>query len=264
MRKILLIGKLNNVMKETSTFLSQYFQIQLCSENAGVLDGMMKIVNPDLVLISLIGAYDIDTSMFFLLNDRYAQIPVLTIGTKEECSSFLKYYEEGQFENLIRPVENTVIMNAVCRRLGLDKLKVQQEAAAEKKKEIPGKKRVLVVDDNGTTLRTMKAMLEDYYEVAIAISGAQAMTSIGKKRPDLILLDYEMPVCNGRQVLEMIRSEKEFRDTPVIFLTNMVDQESVRKVIALKPEGYLLKTLPAEAVKKEVDRFFEKRCSDKK
>ncbi|MEH2942326.1 response regulator [Lachnospiraceae bacterium KK002] len=255
MRKILLIGKLNNVMKETSTFLSQYFQIQLCSENAGVLDGMMKIVNPDLVLISLIGAYDIDTSMFFLLNDRYAQIPVLTIGTKEECSSFLKYYEEGQFENLIRPVENTVIMNAVCRRLGLDKLKVQQEAAAEKKKEIPGKKRVLVVDDNGTTLRTMKAMLEDYYEVAIAISGAQAMTSIGKKRPDLILLDYEMPVCDGRMTLEMIRADEEMKDIPVVFLTAVNDRANIEAVLKLKPAGYFLKPAVKDKLIGEIEKI---------
>lgn len=255
MRKILLIGKLNNVMKETSTFLSQYFQIQLCSENAGVLDGMMKIVNPDLVLISLIGAYDIDTSMFFLLNDRYTQIPVLTIGTKEECSSFLKYYEEGQFENLIRPVENTVIMNAVCRRLGLDKLKVQQEAAAEKKKEIPGKKRVLVVDDNGTTLRTMKAMLEDYYEVAIAISGAQAMTSIGKKRPDLILLDYEMPVCDGRMTLEMIRADEEMKDIPVVFLTAVNDRANIEAVLKLKPAGYFLKPAVKDKLIGEIEKI---------
>jgi len=92
MKKILLVGKLNTVMKETNKFLSQFFHVQLCSENAGVLEGMMKIVNPDLVIVSLIGAYDIDTSMFFLLSDQYAHIPVLTIGTKEECSSFLKYY----------------------------------------------------------------------------------------------------------------------------------------------------------------------------
>ena len=84
MKKVLLIGKLNSIVKETNHFLSQYFHVQLCSENANVLEGMLKIVNPDLVLISLIGAYDIDTSIFFLLNDQYAQVPVLTIGTKEE------------------------------------------------------------------------------------------------------------------------------------------------------------------------------------
>ena len=120
MKKILLVGKLNNVVKETNTFLSQYFHVQLCSENAGVMEGMMKIVNPDLVVISLIGAYGIDTSMFFLLSSQYADTPVLTIGTEEESNAFFKYYEEEQFENLIRPVKNTVIMEAVCRRLGLD------------------------------------------------------------------------------------------------------------------------------------------------
>ena len=177
MKKILLVGKLNSVVKETNQFLSQYFHVQLCSENASVLEGMLKIVNPDLVLISLIGAYDIDTSIFFMLSDRYAQIPVLTLGTKEECSSFLKYYENSQFENLIRPVENTAIMAAVCRRLHLDDEDVEQESGKGQKISAQ-KKRILVVDDNGTQLRTMKAMLEESYEVAIAISGAQAMTSI--------------------------------------------------------------------------------------
>ena len=240
MKKILLIGKLNSIVKETNHFLSQYFHVQLCSENANVLEGMLKIVNPDLVLISLIGAYDIDTSIFFLLNDQYAQVRVLTIGTKEESSTFFKYYEDGQFENLIRPVENTVILEAVCRRLDLDKQAVEREAA-EQQKEQEGKKRILVVDDNGTTLRTMKAMLEEHYEVAVAISGAQAMTSIGKKRPDLILLDYEMPVCDGRMTLEMIRADEDLKDIPVIFLTAVNDRANIEAVLKLKPAGYFLK-----------------------
>ena len=73
-----------------------------------------------------------------------------------------------------------------------------------------------------------------------------------------------MPVCDGSQVLGMIRSEKEFADIPVIFLTSKVDKESVSKVIALKPEGYLSKSMPPETVKKEVDHFFEKKRRVKK
>lgn len=240
MKKILLIGKLNTVVNETNQFLSQYFHVQLCSENAGVLEGMLKIVNPDLVVISLIGAYDIDTSIFFLLSDQYAHIPVLTIGTQEESSRFFKYYEGEQFENLIRPVENTVIMEAVCRRLGVDEAHVEEEAKAQQE-ETNGKKRILVVDDNGTALRTIKAMLEDTYEVAIAISGAQAMTSIGKKRPDLILLDYEMPVCDGRMTLEMIRADEDLTSIPVVFLTAINDRANIEAVLQLKPAGYFLK-----------------------
>ena len=253
MKKILLIGKLNSVVKETNQFLSQYFHVQLCSENANVAEGMLRIVDPDLVLISLIGAYGIDTSIFYLLSDQYAQIPVLTIGTKEESSNSFKYYENSQFENLIRPVENTTIMEAVCRRLGVSGQEVEEEAAAEKS-ERAGKKRILVVDDNGTMLRTMKAMLSDRYEVAVAVSGAQAMTSIGKQRPDLILLDYEMPVCDGRMTLEMIRADEEMRDIPVMFLTAVNDRENIEAVLRLKPAGYFLKPPVKDKLTAEIDR----------
>lgn len=260
MKKILLIGKLNSVVKETNTFLSQFFHVQLCSENASVLEGMLKIVNPDLVLISLIGAYDIDTSIFFMLSDQYANIPVLTIGTKEESKTFFQYYEDGQFENLIRPVENTIIMDAVCRRLGLDKKEVEKDAAEEKKGAVD-RKRILVVDDNGTTLRTMKAMLEEYYEVAVAISGAQAMTSIGKKRPDLILLDYEMPICDGRMTLEMIRADEEMKDIPVVFLTAINNRANIEAVLKLKPAGYFLKPAVKDKLLAEIDKILNSTSS---
>lgn len=253
MKKILLIGKLNTVVNETNRFLSQYFHVQLCSENAEVLEGMLKIVTPDLVVISLIGAYDVDTSIFFLLSDKYAHIPVLTIGTKEESDRFFKYYQEEQFENLIRPVENTGIMEAVCRRLGLEEDTVEREAKAESE-DHDEKKRILVVDDNGTALRTIKAMLEDTYEIALAISGAQAMTSIGKKRPDLILLDYEMPVCDGRMTLEMIRADEELTSIPVVFLTAINDRENIEAVLKLKPAGYLLKPPVKEKLLSEIEK----------
>lgn len=254
MKKILLAGKLNNIVNEMHKFLSQYFLVQICSENAGVFEGMLKIFKPDLILISLVGAYDIDKSIFFILSDRYPQIPVITVGTKEESSSFFKYYEENQFENLIRPVENSVIMEAVCRRLLIDS-KAAEKEAEEKTKEKAGRKRILIVDDNGTALRTIKAMLEEYYEVTLAISGAQAMTSIGRKKPDLILLDYEMPVCDGRMTLEMIRADNDMKDIPVIFLTAVNDMANIEAVLKLKPAGYFLKPPVKDRLLSEISKI---------
>ena len=74
----------------------------------------------------------------------------------------------------------------------------------------------------------------------------------------MILLDYEMPVCDGKQALEMIRSDKDVADIPVIFLTGRGDRETVEKVMELKPERYLLKTLSDEKIKKGIDAFFDK------
>ena len=99
-------------------------------------------------------------------------------------------------------------------------------------------------------LTMIQELLSDNYEVISVTSGLSAFRSITLNRPDLILLDYEMPVCNGRQILEMIRSEKSFTDIPVIFLTSRVDKESVKKVVELKPQGYLSKSLAPELIKK--------------
>lgn len=128
----------------------------------------------------------------------------------------------------------------------------------EKNEENPRKK-VLIVDDSLTIREGMKQLLEGDYEVSLAKSGTAAIRTITLNRPDLILLDYEMPVCDGRQVLGMIRSEEEFADIPVFFLTGRVDQESVKNVISLKPEGYLSKQLKLEDIKMHVDKFFERK-----
>lgn len=125
------------------------------------------------------------------------------------------------------------------------------------KAAINEKKKLLVVDDSEFMLQMMQVLFNKDYEVMTATSGLSAFRSITLSRPDLVLLDYEMPVCKGNQILEMIRSEKEIADIPIIFLTSKVDRESVEKVLELKPQGYLSKTLSPELIKKEVDLFFE-------
>lgn len=121
------------------------------------------------------------------------------------------------------------------------------------------KKKILVVDDSGAVLRNVKGWLEEKYQVALANSGAMAIKYLTLNRPDLVLLDYEMPVVDGKQVLEMMRTEAEFSTIPVIFLTSKSDKESVMKVMGLKPEGYLLKTMPPEEIVKNIDEFFLRR-----
>lgn len=120
------------------------------------------------------------------------------------------------------------------------------------------KKKILVVDDSGAMLRNVKGWLEDRYQVILANSGTMAIKYLSTNRPDLVLLDYEMPVLNGKQVLEMIRSESEFSNIPVMFLTSKNDKESIQQVLSLKPEGYILKTTSPEQIVQMIDEFFQK------
>lgn len=128
-----------------------------------------------------------------------------------------------------------------------------------KKRDIPQRKKILVVDDSMTIRQGMKQLLCEDYEIGMASSGISAIRSIALDCPDLVLLDYEMPVCDGKQVLEMIRSEEEFVKLPVIFLTGRTDPATVKKLVALKPDGYLAKYLKLEEIKKKIDAYFEKK-----
>lgn len=119
------------------------------------------------------------------------------------------------------------------------------------------KRKILVVDDSMTIRHSMKQLLSEDYEVALAESGVAAIRAITLNRPDLVLLDYEMPVCDGSQTLAMLRLEKEFADIPVVFLTGQGDPEVVKKLLALKPAGYLLKYLKPAEIKQKIDAFFD-------
>ena len=143
------------------------------------------------------------------------------------------------------PIQNTNAMDEVEKYL----MKREQADSNTKPK-------ILIVDDSMTIRHGMKQLLEGDYEVAMAESGVAAIRTITLNRPDLVLLDYEMPIVDGKQTLEMLRSEKSFEDIPVIFLTGRRDTATMIQVMPLKPAGYLLKDSKPADLKKEIDAFF--------
>ena len=167
--------------------------------------------------------------------------------------------DKMEVDELKRHVPETLISNYFSRPLDIkNMIAVMQEVAADSE-TIGKKKSILLVDDDATFLRMVKDWLSEQYRVTIVSSGMQAITYIAKNTPDLILLDYEMPVTTGPKVLEMIRSESATASIPVIFLTGKDDKESVTSVLALKPEGYILKSAGKEKLLEQIANFFESR-----
>ncbi len=123
-------------------------------------------------------------------------------------------------------------------------------------------KSILIVDDDPSYLTLIREWLKDSYKVNMASSGLQAIRWLAKNRADLILLDHEMPVTSGPKVLEMLRSDDETKDIPVIFLTGKGDKASVMQVVALKPEGYFLKTVKKDELLGKLKEFFELRKTE--
>lgn len=141
---------------------------------------------------------------------------------------------------------------------GVEEFLNQHRKEKEQEKKIQRRK-ILIVDDSATLCEGMRQLLSEDYAVFTVDSGVAAIRSITLNPPDLVLLDYEMPICDGRQTLEMLRSEEAFNSVPVIFLTGRKDTKSVVSVIHLKPAGYLLKSSDLNHIKSEVDKFFSQK-----
>lgn len=169
---------------------------------------------------------------------------VIPVGDQRSVS-FVYDHMPGEliFKSFVRPVDNADFASGVVDYFS------RMEAGEYKKS-------ILVVDDDPQYLGLVRQWLKDTYKVAMVSSGLQALKYLGKNPVDLILLDYEMPVTSGPQVLEMLRSESETENIPVMFLTGKSDKESVMKVVALRPEGYFLKSIQREELLEKLHEYF--------
>lgn len=171
-------------------------------------------------------------------------IPLCVIGYEQELAQIEKYIPEERFRQIFkRPFDAKYIA---------EELTAIAEAASENRLE----KRILLVDDDPTFLKMIQGWLSGKYRITAVKSGMQAITYIAHHVPDLILLDYDMPITPGPQIMEMIRSEFNAIEIPIIFLTGKSDRESIMNVMRLRPQGYLLKTMSRDDIVAAIDRFF--------
>lgn len=204
---------------------------------------------------------DIDIILFYLgdyLDDVKEDIVYLKDICIEKEISLSVIGDDSEVNVLRQTIAEGQIANVFSRPLDIKNLVSVMENVAQGREAQSLKKNILLVDDDASFLKMVKDWLSDDYRVTIVSSGMQAITYIAKSRPDLILLDYEMPVTSGPQVLEMIRSEVGTSNLPVFFLTGKGDKESVTKVLSLKPEGYILKSAGKNELVSQIKDYFER------
>ncbi|MDI6777600.1 MAG: response regulator [Patescibacteria group bacterium] len=115
------------------------------------------------------------------------------------------------------------------------------------------KKKVLIVEDDNFVAEVYSTkLLEMGHEIQIAQNGEEGLSLVEKGKPDLILLDIIMPVMGGIEMLEELKKNEEWKNIPVILLTNVGEKESIQKVRGLGVQDYLIKShfTPAEVIEK--------------
>ncbi|GBU27372.1 hypothetical protein R84B8_00902 [Treponema sp. R8-4-B8] len=106
-------------------------------------------------------------------------------------------------------------------------------------------KKIIVVDDNIENLTAIKNTLKDQYEVFPCSSAVNMFDLLEHFKPDLVLLDVEMPDINGYEAAAKLKSNEIFKDIPIIFLTSMNDAESEMAGLNLGAVDYIHKPFAA-------------------
>jgi len=108
------------------------------------------------------------------------------------------------------------------------------------------RKKIIAVDDNPQNLSAIKNTLKDLYTVYPTPSAVDMFELLEHVRPDLILLDVEMPEMNGYEAIKKLKGDDKYREIPVIFLTGMSDAQSEKEGLNLGAADFIHK--PFETV----------------
>ncbi len=248
MYKIIFLGKLNQTMEFLYKIMCREYQVQFCTEISDTMQNMIRIVEPDLLLINIADKSELTQQDVDMLTTYYLHIPVIFLTTNELLDEYAEFCRRDNVHCMLRPVTTTSVKSQ-CDVL-LNKSGIVN--SYETKKDEP-KKNILVVDDGALTLRSVKALLDFKYNVSVATSGEMALKRMEKEIPDLVLLDYEMPGLNGKETLEIIRQNENTKDIPVIFLTGVADKHNIASVLELNPAGYILKPPDKEKLLESIE-----------
>ena len=116
---------------------------------------------------------------------------------------------------------------------------------------------ILVVDDTETNVDILVELLNDLYEVIVAIDGESALEIAHEEDVDLILLDIMMPGMDGYEVCRRLKENERMRDIPVIFITANTSEESIEKAYDLGGNDYVTKPFKPKELLARVNRELE-------
>ncbi len=253
MKKVFFIGKFNAFYEEMNQFLSGYFNVQVCVDNASMVKGMIKLNQPDIVIVSLIEMEVQKVAILKELKEHYPDMPKLCIGTEDGLERFKDVLEEGEFGIFSRHDDKKLLLERIYEALQID-YEVNSSIVS---RPMGNRKCILLIDDSPMQLRVLNEILKHDYDVQMATSAAKALTLLGQRMPDIIFLDYDMPECDGRMTLQMIREIEEAKDIPVIFLTGVNDSSHIKAVLDLHPAGYMLKPANSKMLYEVLDKHLK-------
>ena len=114
--------------------------------------------------------------------------------------------------------------------------------------------RVLVIDDSRAIRAVLRRMLVEMgFEVIEAGNGREALTTLAGERPDLCLVDWNMPEMDGLAFVEAVRADASFAEMPLLMVTTESEMERVIEALTAGANEYLMKPFTKDALEAKLE-----------
>ncbi len=265
-KKILVTGTNMAIVKDFIQHSDRYFKTLGCTDCWHDVEKHFDLFEPEAYLIFPETANDDIISMINKLKNyvNYNGCPLFMCAPVDVCAEIQRNNPKLVNLMLKRPVSADNLSLRIVKYFSDEEKKRAAEEKAKTIDFIPedgsseknaiaasessnAKKHILVVDDDRSILKMLKAALEENYEVTTMVNGVLVEKFLQSRKVDLIVLDYEMPVKTGADVLRNIRTIDSANKIPICFLTGIADREKIMEILSLKPDAYLLKPVNMEA-----------------
>ena len=207
--------------------------------------------NPDLILLDIVMPKMDGYEVLEKMSEENMKIPVIIISNSGQPVEIEKTTKLGAVDHLIKTeFSATDVLEKVKKCVHSDGTIACsiKEAPAPVAKEDAGAKKLnikvaLVEDDPFLREICSKKLAKEGYTVYEAIDGQQALDTVKKVKPDIVLLDIILPAIDGFQILHELRQnpDKDIASVPIIMLSNLGQDDDIKKAMEMGANDYLVK-----------------------
>ena len=258
-KKLLIAGAKQNIVMDFITHSDMYFKAMSTTSSWNDLALHFEVFEPDGYLLFPDSSDDDMVSQINKLKSEevYNKCPIFICAPMEVCAVIQRTNPRLVDLMLKRPVSADNLSLRIMKFYEDEEKRKELEAKKNAENQSidfigdnqPGRKKtVLIVDDDKTILKMLKSALEEYYEVTAMVNGVLVKKYLDSKPADLIILDYEMPIKTGAEVMRDVRADERYKDVPICFLTGVNEREKILEILSLNPAAYMLKPVNMEAL----------------
>lgn len=167
-------------------------------------------------------------------------VPVILVTGKSDKYTILNSSMMGVDGFLVKPVKQEDLIKKIHEIYQINE-------------ETKNRKTILMIDDDMAYLKQLNSILQDSYNVVMINSAKLAINYLLKNRPDVILLDYQMPLYNGASLMGMIQKNNTGKSIPIIILSGALSREALTDCYAYNPFAYLAKPVTKETLIENIE-----------